>query len=187
MGAQPREVKVVAALSASMTIGFLVLMALGNNPPSAGAFCLSSYYRLEPVNNVISHPADSNIQLKPWKRIKVSYINIPSVQNKLSDKNRWKQPENINKPLTGSQSESQQIRGHFFICDGIVGNNGQIIPTHKWQQQQQISSEDDSTIVISVITGGYSNGPTGIQIERTGELVVAISKKFNIPTEYILY
>ena len=49
MSNQPRVVKVLAALLVSMTVGAVVLMALGNNPPSAGPFCLSAYYRLDSV------------------------------------------------------------------------------------------------------------------------------------------
>jgi hypothetical protein len=41
MSKQPRVVKVLAALLVSMTVGAFVLMALGNNPPSAGPFCLA--------------------------------------------------------------------------------------------------------------------------------------------------
>jgi hypothetical protein len=49
---QPRVAKVLAALLVSMTVGAIVLMALGNNPPSAGPFCLSSYYRLTKAGNI---------------------------------------------------------------------------------------------------------------------------------------
>ncbi len=42
MSDQSRVAKVLAALLVSMTTGAVVLMALGNNPPSAGAFCLQA-------------------------------------------------------------------------------------------------------------------------------------------------
>ena len=57
MSKQPRVVKVLAALLVSMTVGAFVLMALGNNPPSAGPFCLSAYYRLDSVDHVVQSKA----------------------------------------------------------------------------------------------------------------------------------
>lgn len=43
MGAQATEAKVVTASSASNDLGFTVLIAMDDNPPPAGAFCLASY------------------------------------------------------------------------------------------------------------------------------------------------
>ena len=40
-----------------MTVGAFVLMALGNNPPSAGPFCLSAYYQLDSVDHVVQSKA----------------------------------------------------------------------------------------------------------------------------------
>ncbi len=57
MSNQPRVVKVLGALLVSMTIGAFVLMALGNNPPSAGPFCLSAYYRLTSVDQAVQSKA----------------------------------------------------------------------------------------------------------------------------------
>ena len=57
MSKQPRVVKVLAALLVSMTTGAVVLMVLGNNPPSAGPFSLSAYYRLDSVDRVIRSQA----------------------------------------------------------------------------------------------------------------------------------
>ena len=57
MSDQPRVVKVLAALLVSMTAGAIVLMVLGNNPPSAGPFCLSTYYRLDSVDNAMRSQA----------------------------------------------------------------------------------------------------------------------------------
>ncbi|HEY5505442.1 MAG TPA: hypothetical protein VIK28_09810, partial [Sedimentisphaerales bacterium] len=53
MSNQPRVTKVLVMLLVSMTIGAVVLMALGNHPPSAGPFCLSTYYRLDPIQQAI--------------------------------------------------------------------------------------------------------------------------------------
>ena len=71
MSDQPRVAKVLAALLVSMTIGAVLLMALGNNAPLAGPFCLSSYYRLDPVEAAISSQAAQSPNR--WKNIEVYY------------------------------------------------------------------------------------------------------------------
>jgi hypothetical protein len=48
-----REAKVFAALVVSMATGIIILQALGNNPPSAGAFCLSRYTQTVPVEEAV--------------------------------------------------------------------------------------------------------------------------------------
>ncbi len=53
MSVQSREEKIFAALLVSITAGAIVLMALGNNPPPAGAFSLSLYHSLDPIKKVI--------------------------------------------------------------------------------------------------------------------------------------
>ena len=53
MASQNRTVAVLFTLLAAMTGGALVLMALDNYAPSAGAYSLSSYLRLDPVEEVV--------------------------------------------------------------------------------------------------------------------------------------
>jgi len=71
MSNQPRVAKVLAALLISMTAGAIVLLAMGNNPPSAGPFCLSIYYRLDPVEKaIISRSCQSPSR---WSCIEIYY------------------------------------------------------------------------------------------------------------------
>jgi hypothetical protein len=67
MSAQPRALKVLSALVASMTIGAVVLMALGNNAPSAGPFSLSVYSTLDSVERLVSSKAPQSPDR--WSRI----------------------------------------------------------------------------------------------------------------------
>ena len=71
MSEQIRVWKVLLVLLLSMTSGAVILMALGNNAPSAGAFCLSSYYNLLPAEAALSSRARQHPDR--WERIEVFY------------------------------------------------------------------------------------------------------------------
>ena len=68
---QARVVKVLATLLASMTIGAIVLMALGHNPPSAGPFSLWTYQSLDPVKNAMASRASQSPDR--WNSIEIHY------------------------------------------------------------------------------------------------------------------
>jgi hypothetical protein len=68
---QLRVWKALVMLLVSMTAGAMLLMTLGDNPPSAGAFCLSSYYRLASPDQAV---ASRTLQiLGRWQRIEICY------------------------------------------------------------------------------------------------------------------
>ncbi len=166
MSVHSREVKVLAAFLASLTAGVIILMALGNDPPSAGAFCLSGYYGLESVEKVIF----SELAQPPsrWGRIAVHYGGTPFLL-------------------------AQESKGcHFVVCNGSDGADGQIQPTQKWRGQCSIipsRSRDGSgrTIHICVIADGKTTRPTDIQIKRVEALVEGLHRQFNIQPESIYY
>ena len=66
---ESREAKVFVALAISMTVGVVILQALGNNPPSAGAFCLSRYTRAVPVEEAVLSRAAQPASL--WSGIEI--------------------------------------------------------------------------------------------------------------------
>jgi hypothetical protein len=177
MSNQPRVAKVLAALLVSMTLGAVVLMALGSNPPSAGPFCLSSYYRLDPVEQAISsRAAQSNYR---WNCIEIYYSNTRA--------------GNIEQlaSLSGLSS-SEDINYHFVICNGLGADDGQIQPTEKWQRQWSVLPErtwngSSQTIRICVIADDKTVRPTNLQIKRVESLVEALSRKFNIQPRDISY
>jgi hypothetical protein len=177
MSVQPREAKVFVALLVSMTAGTIVLMALGNNPPLAGAFCLSSYYHLDPIEKVI----DSRAVQSPdrWNRIEIYYSGTKA--------------GNIEQLSSlGGLTNPKDINCHFVICNGRGADDGQIQPTEKWQKQWSITpdqSRDDSsqTIRICIISDGKTTLPTDFQIKREDALVEGLHRKFNIQPESIYY
>ncbi|MHC4572034.1 MAG: peptidoglycan recognition protein family protein [Planctomycetota bacterium] len=174
---QPRVAKVLAALLVSMTTGAIVLMALGKEPPSAGPFCLSSYYRLDPIEKAISSRAAQFPDR--WNCIEIYYSTTKAGNiEQLASLSGLANPDDIN--------------CHFVICNGLGAADGQIQPTEKWQRQWSIIPGrtwygTGQTIRICIIADGQTARPTNLQIKRTEALVEALRRKFNIPPEYIYY
>lgn len=177
MPSQPRAEKVLAALLVSMTAGAIVLMALGNNPPSAGPFNLSSYYHLGPVEKAIR---SQTIQSPGrWNRIEVYYSGT-----------RGGNIEQL-AALAGLASP-EDINCHFCLCNGLGGSDGQIQTTEKWQRQWSILPGgtwygSSQTVRICVIADGKTCYPTNLQIKRTEALVEGLCRKFDIQPESVYY
>ena len=177
MSNQPRVAKVLAALLISMTAGAIVLMALGNNPPMAGPFCLSSYYHLNPVKEaIVSRAAQFPDR---WNRIEIYYSGTRAGNlEQLASLDGLASPDDIN--------------CHFCICNGLGGDDGRIQPTEKWQRQWSVIPGrtwygSGQTIRVCVIAGGETTRPTDLQRKRTEALVEGLCRKFNIQPEYIYY
>ena len=110
---RPRVARVLVVLLVSMTTGAVVLMALGNHPPSAGPFCLSTYYRLDPIRQAVSSRVAQSPQR--WESIEVFYSGTKA--------------GNIDQlaSLSGLAS-SDDINCHFVVCNGLGDSDGQIQP-----------------------------------------------------------
>ncbi len=189
-----RETKVLVVLGVSITLGAIILNALGHNPPSAGAFCLSRYYRLGSVKKAILSRAD---QLPGrWSRIEIYYSDteagkIEFAYGGLSDVGA---DDHINSVREQNEKVSPDrdtayngVNCHFIICNGRVGHDGQIEPTEKWQQQSLVEHYSKQTIRICVIAEDKAKTPTNFQIKRTEALVEKLSRKFHIQPESIRY
>jgi hypothetical protein len=177
MSNQPRVAKVLAALLVSMTTGAIVLMALANDPPSAGPFCLSSYYRLNPVERAIRSLAAQSPSR--WNCIEI-YYSSTRAGNILQLAS-----------LSGLAS-AEDINCHFVVCNGLGGGDGQIQPSEKWQRQWSIIPGrtwygTGQTIRICVVADGKTAHPTDFQRKRTEALVEGLCRKFDILTECIYY
>jgi hypothetical protein len=177
MSNQPRVAKVLAALLISMTVGAIVLMALGNNPPSAGPFCLSSYYRLDPVEKAVS----SRSAQSPgrWNCVEIYYSGTKA--------GNIEQLASLN-----GLADSEDINCHFVICNGLGGSDGQIQPSEKWQRQWSIIPSrtwygSAQTIRICIIADGKTARPTDFQMKRTEALAEGLCRKFGIQPEYVYY
>ncbi len=177
MSHRPRVEKVLVVLLVSMTAGAIVLMALGNNPPSAGPFCLSSYYRLDPVENaIVSQAAQSPDR---WNRIEVYYSGTRA--------GNLEQLVSLN-----GLTSAEDIDCHFCLCNGLGGDDGQIQATEKWQKQWSIIPGrtwygSSQTIRICVIADNKTTHPTDLQIKRAEALAEGLCRKFDITPESVYY
>lgn len=174
---QARVVKVLVTLLTSMTIGAIVLMALGHNPPSAGPFSLLSYQRLDHVKNAISSRAPQSPD--KWKSIEIHYSGTTGGNIKqLAALNRLSNPDDLN--------------CHFCLCNGDGGGDGEIQPTEIWQKQwsavpNQTWRGNGRTIRICIISDGKATFPTDCQIKRIQVLLEGLCKKFSITPDAIYY
>jgi len=169
MSNQPRVVKVLAALLVSMTVGAFVLMALGNNPPSAGPFCLSAYYRLTSVDEAVRSKACQSPHR--WNNIEIFFSGTQggSLQN---------------------PSGAVDQNSHFLICNGLGGGDGEIEPAQNWQKQWSIRPDrtwqgTDKTIRVCLIGDGVRTLPTDYQLKRLEMLLEVLCRKFDIPAESV--
>jgi len=177
MSNQPRVAKVLAVLLVSMTAAATVLLALGNNPPKAGPFCLSSYYRLDSVEEALKSNAPQLVDR--WNRIEVYYSGTKAgnLQQLAS--------------LKGLSTQADS-NFHFCICNGLGNNDGQIQATEKWKRQWSVISDNNwygtpQTIRICVIADGENNLPTGFQLKRTEALCDRLSRQFDIRPNTVFY
>ncbi len=173
MSNQPRVTKVLVVLLVSMTTGAVVLMALGNHPPSAGPFCLSTYYRLDPIQQAI----DSRVTQAPgrWESIEIYYSGTKA--------------GNVDQlaSLSGL-ANSDDINCHFVICNGLGGSDGQIQTTEKWQKQWSVIPDhtwygSSRTIRVCLVADGRSVRPTNAQIKRAEALVESLVDEVQRPRD----
>ncbi len=194
MTTHSRETKVLVVLGVSITLGAIILNALGHNPPSAGAFCLSRYYRLGSVKKSILSRAD---QLPGrWGRIEI-YVIVPesgNIKSAFGGSSDVGGDEHINPVREQNEKVSPDrdtsyngVNCHFIICNGRVGHDGQIEPTEKWQQQSLVEHYSKQSIRICVIADDKAKTPTDFQIKRTEALAEELSRKFHIQPESIRY
>jgi hypothetical protein len=165
MSNQPRVVKVLAALLISMTVGAFVLMALGNNPPSAGPFCLSAYYRLDSVDRAIQSRACQSPHR--WESIEIYFSGTKH--------GSFQQP-----------AGAVDMNCHFLICNGVGGGDGEIQASDPWQKQWSLRPSrtwqgSDKTIRVCLIGDGGNTPPTDCQLKRLEALLEALCRKFGIP------
>jgi len=186
-----RQTKVFVILLASLTVAAVVLMTLGNNPPSAGAFCLSRYYRLEPVEKTImSRTAQFSGR---WNYIEIYYSGTEAGNiEHLASLSGLVGSEDINPVGDAKEKISNGVNCHFVVCNGLGGGNGQIQTTEKWQRQRSIITGQawngsGQTIRICVIADGKIARPTDFQIKSVEALVEALDRKFDIQPESICY
>jgi hypothetical protein len=170
MASQNRLVKVLSTLVASMTVGAIVLMALGNNPPSAGPFSLSAYRRLDVVEQAVGLQTPQ--QAERWDRIEVFYSGTKA--------------GNIEQLASlDGLATAEELNCHFCLCNGLGGENGSIQPTERWRRQWSCIPTHKwygtgQTIRICVIADGVTTGATDLERKRVMALIDTLCRKFNI-------
>jgi len=175
MSSQPRVVKVLVALLVSMTTGAIVLMVLGSNPPSAGPFCLSTYYRLGSVDRVMESRACQSPDR--WTSIQIFFSGTQH-----GDVRHLASACGLSSPT--------DLNCHFVICNGVDARDGEIQTTEKWQQQWSIQRTptwqgSDRAIRICLVGDGVSALPTDYQLKRLEMLLEALCRKFHIRADAV--
>jgi hypothetical protein len=160
-----------------MTVGAVVLMSLSNNAPSAGPFCLSTYYRLDPISKAVT----SRLNASPdrWQRIEIHYSGTRAGNlEQLASLSGLASPDDLN--------------CHFVIGNGVGAVDGHIRPTEKWQKQWSITPDETwygtrQTIRICLIADGKTTFATDCQVRRAEALVESLCRKFKINAANTFY
>jgi hypothetical protein len=170
MASQNRTVAVLFTLLAAMTGGAMVLMALDNYAPGAAAYSLSSYLRLDPVEEVVKN----TLQTAPaqWAGIDVFY-----------SQTRGGNAQELG--LLAGLAGNQASQFHFVVCNGSGADDGGIQASAQWSQQ--VASGHQGVIRICVIGDGQTTLATNSQIQRTNDLVESLSRSFNINPRQVRY
>lgn len=175
MSNQPRVAKVLAALLVSMTTGAVVLMVLGNHPPSAGPFCLSAYYRLNSVDRAMRSLACQ--APNRWNSIEIFFSSTKG--------------GGLGQLTTiRDLADASGLNCHFVICNGSGGGDGEIQATERWQNQWSARTGptwhgSEQTIRICLVGNGDSVPPTDYQLKRLELLLESLCRKFRIPAESV--
>ncbi len=188
MGAQSRQTKVLVALLVSIIAGALVLNALGYNPPSAGAFCLSRYNRLAPVEKAVVYEAAQD--RGRWRRVEI-FCSGGRVAAQTADVvPAGTEPAEL-------RSDAAESNCHFVIHNGRTGHDGQIESTEYWKRQwsvirqankdEQPTLADALTILVCLTTDSQTDRATDFQVKRAEALVEELRRRFNISLESVHY
>ncbi len=158
-----------------MTTGAVVLMALGDNPPSAGPFCLSAYYRLDSVDHALRSRIDPT--LRQWHSIEIAFSGTKGGNiQRLAAAKGLADPANLD--------------CHFVVGNGVGANDGEIQTTESWLSQRAIhpvadEQGDEHTIRVCVIGNGVSSLPTDYQLKRLETLLESLCRKFEISPDAV--
>jgi hypothetical protein len=175
-----------------MLLGAAILNAMSHNPLSASAFCLSEYNDLAPVEESLGGEALEYPQ--HWNQIEIRYGSHTDFQSGPTN------GSGIFPARSGSSvntSECDGIDCHFIICDGHIGDDGQIQSTASWLSQfvsdydvedpPELSDGTGQTICICIATSREGSAPSDLQMRRAEALVEELCRRFRIEPEAIRY
>ncbi len=171
MASRNRNVVVLFSLIASMTLGAVVLMALDSQRPITGAYSLSSYLRLDPVEDAVRN--SMTVSAGQWQQVDVYY----------------------SRTTGGSADELGLMMGlangskpefHFVVGNGNGAGDGQIQAGDLWKLQQ-VCQERTGVVRVCVIGDGQSDSLTDSQIKRTNALIDCLVHTFDISPRRVQY
>ena len=147
-------------------------MALGNNRPSAGPFCLSTYYRLDSID----HALNSQMPQSPdrWNSIDIFFS-----QTKGGNVERLAEASGL--------AVADDLNCHFVICNGGGAGDGEIQTTEKWQMQSTayVGPTSEQMIRICLVGDGVSTLATDSQLRRLESLLETLCRRFAISTDSV--
>jgi len=191
MAAQSRETKVLVVLLISIIVCTMILNMLGHNPPSAGAFCLSQYYRLVPVDKLVR--SRDVCRLGHWRGIEV-YFSECKANNQIASVSNLPM-EKLD--LLSGMPNQEEVSSHFIIHNGFAGSDGQIKSTERWKKQlpadrsadihKQQAINNVQTIYVCIELNDQGDQPTNFQIKRAQVLIDELCREFDIKSESVLY
>jgi len=171
MSNQSRVAKVLVALLASMTIGAVVLLVLGNNRPQGDltTFSLSDHISIgSAMRPKVSSPSNR------WNTVEVFYSGTT---------------EGDIAQLAAGQGKRDpgDIDCHIVICNGRGQGNGTVLPTRRWQNQASAASTGNGTIRVCVVGDARQSPITQRQRTSLQEVVKHICRHYNIESRSIYY
>jgi hypothetical protein len=169
MASKNRTVKMWASLVASMTVGAVVLMAMDHQKISGGGFSLASFQRLDTVDHALK--SDANTEKLNWGSIEITYSH--TVGGTI---------ENI--ALAQGTLTPAEADFHFLIGNGDGAPDGEIVPSHRWNQQIRCA-DNSKTIKIIIVSDGMRVRPTDTQIKRLSKLISTLSRYYSISSKDI--
>jgi len=191
MTAQSRQTKVLITLLISIVLCTMILNVLGHNPPSAGAFCLSRYYSLAPVEKLVQSRQVRHQGYFRW--IEIYYSDDGSADQVAFGSNM---PARQLASL-GCTSGREDIDCHFIIHNGYNDIDGKIEPTEKWKKQLPAmprsddnirhTTQSEQTVYIRIEIDGRKTQPTNFQIKRLYVLVEELCKELNINSNSVFF
>jgi len=171
MAVRNRNVTVLFALIASMTVGAFVLMALDGQRPIAQAYSLSSYLRLDPAEDAIRNKVTQTFS--NWNRIEIYYSGTSG--------------GNADElPLLTNLANGSETQFHFAVCNGSGAEDGDIQAGNSWKNQQLCYGRN-GVVRVCVISNGQADSVTDCQIKRTSALVESLIRTFDILPRNIHY
>lgn len=171
MAKRNRNVTVLFSLIASMTVGAVVLMALDNHRPITGAYSLSSYLRLDPVEDAVRNSLA--VAAGQWQEVEVFYSHTSGGN-----------AEELGLMMGLATGSSPDF--HFVVCNGNGAGDGYIQAGDLWKLQRLCKGRP-GVVRICVVGDGSSNSVTDFQIKRTISLVENLTHTFNISPQRVRY